>query len=416
MRSQRNDKITKNDVYEVSFRYKKLGLWKKLWDNDVFAVRLSSGEIGYISVMGKNGEYCALGLYIGDDGFQSYRLIMSGREGAIGSSFKEHELLLQQKCLQMDLEGKADLPDEELQEVREYVRLHSINLKGKNAFPHLIRYEPNYHPWQITEKRDIASLYDALNIANEIAILLKSRSPRELAILPIDESTSQVPLFEIKENDLICAGTIALPKEPDQKHYEEVLLQDDILAAKIKRLPKKGIWEAEIVRSMIATQDEPGQVPYYPLMLLMVDKHKDRVFPIPLMMGRDKQPENLVQDLSNALIEYRSAPIEIRSRDERTHAFLSDVCKKAGIKERQFNGHMETLDAVEEDMLLNFSITEDNSDDDLLEHFRFILELPDDAFQMMSPQDIKELKHLLHLSIIPDELVRKIEKKMERLL
>ena len=27
--------MTRNDLYEVAFRYKKAGLWKKLWDDDV---------------------------------------------------------------------------------------------------------------------------------------------------------------------------------------------------------------------------------------------------------------------------------------------------------------------------------------------------------------------------------------------
>ena len=34
--------MTRNDLYDVAFRYKKAGLWKKLWDNDVFAVKLKS--------------------------------------------------------------------------------------------------------------------------------------------------------------------------------------------------------------------------------------------------------------------------------------------------------------------------------------------------------------------------------------
>ncbi len=46
--------MTRNDLYDVAFRYKKAGLWKKLWDSEVFAIKLKNGEIGYVSIMGKN--------------------------------------------------------------------------------------------------------------------------------------------------------------------------------------------------------------------------------------------------------------------------------------------------------------------------------------------------------------------------
>lgn len=61
--------ISKDKLYDAAFRYKKAGIWKKLWDNEVFAIKLTCGEIGYMSIMGKNGTYCALGLYMGEAGF-----------------------------------------------------------------------------------------------------------------------------------------------------------------------------------------------------------------------------------------------------------------------------------------------------------------------------------------------------------
>ena len=73
MQEEQNMNVTRDKLYDTAFRYKKAGLWKKLWDNDVFAVKLSSGETGFISILGKNGEYNALNLYIGEEGFRSYR-------------------------------------------------------------------------------------------------------------------------------------------------------------------------------------------------------------------------------------------------------------------------------------------------------------------------------------------------------
>ena len=47
--------VTKDMLYDVAFRYKKSGLWKKLWDNEVFAIRLDGDETGYVCIMGGTG-------------------------------------------------------------------------------------------------------------------------------------------------------------------------------------------------------------------------------------------------------------------------------------------------------------------------------------------------------------------------
>lgn len=87
-------------LYDAAFRYKKTGLWKKIWDSEIFAIKLRSGEPGYISVMGQLGEYNALALYIGDEGYKSYRVMANGGIPT-GSPFKDHEALTKQRCLQI---------------------------------------------------------------------------------------------------------------------------------------------------------------------------------------------------------------------------------------------------------------------------------------------------------------------------
>ena len=62
-------------LYELAFEYKKRKLWKILWDLQLFGVKLSDDRIGYISIMGAAGEHCALGLYVGDEGMESFRTI-----------------------------------------------------------------------------------------------------------------------------------------------------------------------------------------------------------------------------------------------------------------------------------------------------------------------------------------------------
>ena len=43
----------------------------------MFAIKLKTSEIGYVSIMGQLGEYNALALYIGDEGFKRRKLRFS---------------------------------------------------------------------------------------------------------------------------------------------------------------------------------------------------------------------------------------------------------------------------------------------------------------------------------------------------
>lgn len=58
-------------LYELAFAYRKTKLWEKIKDSQIFAVKLSDGRIGYLSVMGFGGEYRAIGLYIGEERWNS---------------------------------------------------------------------------------------------------------------------------------------------------------------------------------------------------------------------------------------------------------------------------------------------------------------------------------------------------------
>ena len=36
-----------DSLYDLAFQYKETRLWKKLWDSELFAVKLDDGSIGY---------------------------------------------------------------------------------------------------------------------------------------------------------------------------------------------------------------------------------------------------------------------------------------------------------------------------------------------------------------------------------
>ena len=403
--------FSKDKLYDAAFRYKKAGIWKKLWDNEVFAIKLTSGETGYISIMGRDGSYCALGLYIGEDGFRGYRAI-ANMNGFTGDPFLDHELLLQQNSLQMALENKEFLLPEELDEVRSYAKRNDIRLSGKNAFPQFIKYEPNYHPWKVQSKEDQQALLEALEAAILLADLLRTAKPKELGIISITPDTKEVPLFEMKEGQLQRVGMAPLPGDkPDI--YEYVPAINEVAMASVKKLPRKGIWESELVRMTEPVQNHPDETPYYPLLLLVVESKSYYLLPIPMVMHAEKNPQDMLQAFADSWKKQNMYPKEIRCRDERTYALLKDFCEKTNVKVRIYEDEMPALDDVEYHLLSEMSDPdEEEMIDEMEETIEALLAMSPAELKMMPEPLIEQLRMLLSTGVFPDELAEELLDKL----
>ncbi len=404
--------MTKNDLYKAAFRYKKSKLWKKLWDNEVFAVYLSNGHIGYVSVMGKNGEYNAIGLYLDNAGFQSYRIIANA--GVSDSEFKNHEMLLQQRCLQMALESVQDLLPDEANEVRTYAQENGIRLTGKNAFPHFMKYEPNRYPWKIKTESDMRAIYETLIAASLLAELLTKTDKKSLGIFPIGPESEEVPLFGVSDNEITRIGDSFLPGDLKEE-YEYVVAENQLAIAAVKKLPKNGIWESELIRVLDPVQDSPDEVPYYPTMLMVVDNKAHYVLPIPLITHVEEEPQELLQYYAHAWKSLGSCPKEVRCRDERTYALLKDFSEKTGVKISIYNKPMVALDSAEHDMYRHITGGKDDYEimDRMASVIGDILVMDNDALKQMPEHLMEQLKMMIEQDVFPKDIAHMLRLKLK---
>ena len=182
-------------LYDLAFQYRGTKLWKKLYDSDIFAVRLPDGKIGYCTVMGNLGDYIALGLYVEAKGWQSYRQMASMNELHMAPQ-DLGELLNLQDCMQCLFENRAEMDPEDVAEVQANARRLGISLRGRNTYPHFLRFRPGYVPWSIDDEVEQGYMASALAAAAEVARRLKKAADKEaLGLAPIEEG-GQVPLLE----------------------------------------------------------------------------------------------------------------------------------------------------------------------------------------------------------------------------
>ncbi|MBQ6407135.1 MAG: hypothetical protein IJJ64_03765 [Butyrivibrio sp.] len=405
--------MTREKLYEIAFQYKKAGLWKKLWDNDIFAIKLSSGEIGYISIMGKGGQHNALGLYIGEKGFGSYRILQGLGDEYSMPEYVYHELVLQQNCMQMALEEKDYMIPEELDEVRAYAKKNGIRLAGKNAYPQFVKYEPNCHPWKVKTDEDMLALYEALKAAILMSEILSSATPESIGINPVEMYTTEVPLFEVEGDKLVSRGFTLLPG-PIEEKYEHVRACNQIFIASVKKLPKNGIWESELVRLMEPVQNDPEETPHYPAVLLVVESESGYLLHVPAAEYAEKNPEVLLDDYAAAWVSLKAGPKEIRCRDERTFALIKDFCDKTGVKISIYDGELSALDEAEGALFAHLSgRNEEKEFEYFMKAISQILTLNKEEFKELPGPMIDQLKMLLEEGILPEDMAKELQKKLK---
>ena len=82
-------------LYGLAFEFKKTKLWKVLHSLEMFALTLADGRVGYVSIVKDRESQCALGLYIGEIGLNSFRSMMKADELHMGL-FEYQETILKQ--------------------------------------------------------------------------------------------------------------------------------------------------------------------------------------------------------------------------------------------------------------------------------------------------------------------------------
>lgn len=388
-------------LYSLAFEFKRKKLWKKLWDSDMFAVKLSNGEIGYISIMGAAGEHFALGLYIGDDGFNSYRKIAESDEFGL-SDCELGETDLCQDCLQCSFEDRQWLSEDEYEEVKAYARENSIRLTGKNSYPKFTKYKPDCYPWFLQTKEEQELLCQALSAAIEVSKLLDED---KIAIeeIDFDDDAYTMPLLELKGEKY----TLSNVKIPDEKavEYPEPQL-DEVTLARLKKVKKQDIWECRLVRLPEPVQSAPDEMPKLPVMLIVGESKSGIVIPPIPVVDYEENAAEMLNMFADSLLEGNICPKEIQVCDERTYDFVRQFCKDLKIK-LAFVDDLPVADEIAEGIIEHLD-KNDEFDDDFIDMLDTIL--ANDPKQLLNaPKEILDsFMEMAEAGILPKDTERKL--------
>lgn len=386
-------------LMETAFQFRTDKLWKKLYDSELFAVKLSDGRIGYCCIMGYLDECIALSLYIGDEGLRSYRAVQNA---TINNDPKAFELLITQNCLQAGFDNKSDLPDEVISPVREYAKKHKINLRGKKTYPNFMKFKSYYAPSFVYEESDFQYLTEALHAAHAVSEELKKSNKTKLSL---NDDTPTIPLL-ISDNGEYKWSLMTLPEtKPDT--YFKPKLENDALFDKIKKLKKCGEWEC---KHFIINQPEPdkkNQFLIFPSLLLCVDLDKKQDQIIEDNNAYPEAVESLIDSFADLLLNYGRCPETILTHGERSVALLEDFCQKCGIQLKETDDFTMLQDVFNNIMSERFNPFEETQ---MISMMEMLSTLTEDELNEIPYALLKMLSDMTGTGILPPTLESQIEK------
>ncbi|MGN0613923.1 MAG: DUF6930 domain-containing protein [Porcipelethomonas sp.] len=386
-----------DELLEASFQYRSDKLWKKLYDSDIFAVKLSDGQTGYCSVMGELGECIALALYIGDEGFRSLNTVMNADYNP-----DPFAVLISQNCLQLELTNKCDIPDDIAESVKKYAKAHNINLKGKNTYPYFPKFQSYYAPWIITKQTDFQYMLEAVRAAHEVSEKLKSNDKISLGF---EISNSKMPLLTPTDNGYDWSVT-DLP-EVKSESCPEPEMKNDILIGRINKLKKHGTWEYRHFITSQPVPDEEKQLLIYPSLVITAVPETGKSWVIENSGFYPDEAENIVSAFATKLLEYGSCPETILTCGKRSVSLLSDFCKKCGIKLMETES-FEMIDDILEEIMHGSS--NPFMDSQIFEMISVLEQMSENELRTMPTELQKILSDMIGKDIFSPSLEKKLSK------
>lgn len=326
--------ILTNEMLEAAFRFRDICLWDILTDSDVFAFRLSDGEIGYCSVMGNAGGYHSLGFYRGKKGFSTYlNTLQVGKESFFDS--RTFDFVMAFDCINCDFVAASELDDARKKKIRKYAEGVGQKIRRQNGWPDFIRFLPYKAQYGITREEDARDITEALRAAIAVGEKLKMGNFELLGFdmqrcYPEATGGKLVPYLIPSADGTYEWSTVKLPALVQDK-YDVVKFESDIHVRMVKALPASGVLQLRIIHVPAPIESKVDEVPYLPAVLICIDADTEYLQPVFCKEEFETEPIVTLVELAETFRRNAAKPKKMQVEDARTEAFLEDFCRRCDI-------------------------------------------------------------------------------------
>lgn len=366
---------TDDILYDAAFRCYKEKPWKKLHEDEIFAVKLSSGETGYCNVLGRGGDYISVDIFIGQKGWDCLSSFMKGLNSSkyeINEMHSGFEYLITADIIRCEFSEQAYIDKNALASAKEAAGKRNITLR--KYYPVFERYTPYHIPTPLYDKQEQADLALVLDAA---CYMSGVKSNGLIMVVP-DENGFHTEPAEIPE----------VTEPVYEKPYVRTRL-----------LPKKGTLECRLIHIPEPVVVEGDDIPVYPVMLAAVSV-EDKI-PVNTKLFEKFDAEKIARDFARCFKD--TAPETILVSDDRTAALLGNICDSMEITLKKTQ-ELPALDMEMSQLMVDLMRSGDEDDSISKEEFS-------SALDGLTKASLEELMLTLRectpkeLSMLPDELI-----------
>ncbi len=303
-------------LYEMADAIFALAPWKKAFEEDLFAIEPKvGGRVYFVSVMGSLGTHHAIAYYPGRESLSHFQ--MSQMEDIPERMALEAVIL--NPHLQLTFEPRQNLLPADLE------ILKSLGKTYRGKWPAFRSHRPARIPWfpNIQEMEEFESLLE------QTLVVLRRLGNGEDLLQPFDEKEFFLRRRNGDWEDSICrVADLPLPQ-----HILKAELPRDALVG----LPRTDLRvEADLMLMLTPINDvPPGEAPYLPLMLIMVDGASGFVLgfeTISTKEGFDAAMVRIPDAITAVLKKAKVVPAQIAARHPILLSALESYCGAYGMK------------------------------------------------------------------------------------
>ena len=404
-------------LYELAYEYRKTKLWKKISEDQFFAIKLNDDKIGFINIMGAGNEYNAINLTIGEDNLLNFKKVIESNMDYSNYDYFVSTLLLENH--QLIFGNKDDLDPGEVKEVRKFKKEHGIKITGSLTFPYF-RKSVKFSPLtQFDNEKDYSYIKQAISASIDLSKILGYSNTEDLNIYSIYDEPSIIAL----END----GESYKIKDSLNVDWNKEIIYPvaniiNIETLKnIKKAKKSGQMECQLVVFPEPVEDSDF-VPHYPQTLLAVDKRSGEAISTDPVEDYTKNPNEIVNGFFEMLANLDRIPQVINVADKRTYNLLKEICANSKINlsiknnlielEEVKNGLFDYLDSQLPDETYDSDVI---SDEEILQMLEMMEYMANEG--VFPPQEIIDLLvDGVETGVFDDNLSKKIMKTLNKIL
>ena len=404
-------------LYELAYEYRKTKLWKKISEDQFFAIKLNDDKIGFINIMGAGNEYNAINLTIGEDNLLNFKKVIESNMDYSNYDYFVSTLLLENH--QLIFGNKDDLDPGEVKEVRKFKKEHGIKITGSLTFPYF-RKSVKFSPLtQFDNEKDYSYIKQAISASIDLSKILGYSNTEDLNIYSIYDEPSIMALENDGESYKIKDS---LNVDWNKENIYPVANIINIETLKnIKKAKKSGQMECQLVVFPEPVEDSDF-VPHYPQTLLAVDKRSGEAISTDPVEDYTKNPNEIVNGFFEMLANLDRIPQVINVADKRTYNLLKEICANSKIN-LSIKDNLIELEEVKNGLFdyLDSQMAYDADNSDVISDEEILQML--DMMEYMANEGIAPPQELIDLlvdgvetGVFDDNLSKKIIDTLDKIL